>query len=141
MPSMPAIDPSSTRVTWLSSTCALAPRQTVSTSTTGRSMFGYSRTVSRLNETTPIRMTTRLRTVAKTGRRMQSSDRPIGSGLLGRCRLDGGPVAQLHDAVGDDHRVALQAFDDLDLAAAALADLHLGQDGLALDDPEDELLA
>src|SRR5690242_9771591 len=107
MPSMPAIDSSSTRVTWLSSTCALAPRHTVSTSTTGRSMFGYSRTVRRLNETRPIRMTTRLRTVAKTGRRMQRSDRPIGSDLLGRGRAHRRAVAQLHDAVGDDHGVAL----------------------------------
>src|SRR6185369_9144069 len=134
MPSMPAIDSSSTRVTWLSSTCALAPRHTVSTSTTGRSMFGYSRTVRRLNETTPIRITTRLSTVAKTGRRMQSSERPTGSDLLGRRRADRGAVAQLHDAVGNDHRVALQTLDDLDLAAATLPDLHLGQDRLALDD-------
>jgi hypothetical protein len=75
MPSMPAIDSSSTRVTWLSSTCALVPRQIVSTSTTGRSTFGYSRTVRRLNETSPISTMTRLMTVASTGRRMQRSER------------------------------------------------------------------
>ena len=47
MPSMPESDSSSTCVTWLSTMLAEAPVKVVSTVTTGSSMFGYSRTVSR----------------------------------------------------------------------------------------------
>ena len=46
-PSMPESESSRTLVTWLSITSAEAPRYTVSTFTTGSSIFGYSRTAMR----------------------------------------------------------------------------------------------
>ena len=41
-------------------------------------MLGYSRIVSRENDMSPASTSTRLSTVAKTGRRMQSSVKPMG---------------------------------------------------------------
>ena len=72
-PSIPASESSSTLVTWPSITSLEAPPNRVCTLTTGSSIFGYSRTDSRLNETAPIRTISSDNTVAKTGRRMDVS--------------------------------------------------------------------
>src|SRR6185503_9963252 len=79
-PSMPERDSSSGCVIWLSITSALAPRNVVSTETVGSSMLGYSRTERRWNAMRPTSSTTRLITVAKTGRLMVSSEIFIGAG-------------------------------------------------------------
>src|SRR5688572_25868240 len=76
-PSMPAMLSSSGCVTWDSITCGLAPLYTVRTETTGVSIFGYSRTVRRRNEMAPTRTMSRLITVERTGRLMESSGRNI----------------------------------------------------------------
>jgi len=70
---MPESESSRTLVTWLSITSAEAPRYTVSTLTTGSSIFGYSRTAMRVYEIAPINRTASESTVAKTGRLMQTS--------------------------------------------------------------------
>src|SRR5688572_12853338 len=74
-PSMPEMLSSRGCVTCDSMTCGLAPLYTVRTDTTGVSIFGYSRTVRRRKEITPIRMMRRLITVARTGRLIESSGR------------------------------------------------------------------
>src|SRR5690606_1061670 len=91
-------------------------------------MAGYSRTVRRSYEISPIRTMTRAKTVAKTGRLMQTSDRTMAASGLGRTR---GPVDDHGRAVGDflqarhHHLVAFrQSRDNLDAARAALADAH-----------------
>src|SRR5690606_4311214 len=152
MPSIPDSESSSGLVTWDSMISALAPLYRVSTVTTGSSMFGYSRTGRRKYEIKPISTTITLRTVAKTGRLMQRSDRNMdesrpgaGSAARGRRRRrtfgydDGRTVLQL-DLAGSDHDVAFrEPLADLDGGADSLADDDLGHDGLAVDHLEHRL--
>src|SRR5690606_32102286 len=119
---------------------ALAPRYSVLTETIGSSMFGYSRTVSCLYETMPIRMTMRLITVAKTGRRMKNSKVPTSATRARLDDLDAGAVAELLMAGRDHHVGRAEAAAHLDLAGPALAERDLGQRGAALDHPVDEPL-
>ena len=77
MPSIPASESSSGLVIWDSTTSELAPGYRVSTVTTGSSIFGYSRMASLLNDTRPISTMISDMTVAKTGRRMQMSDKTM----------------------------------------------------------------
>src|SRR5262245_23427728 len=160
-PSIPEMLSSSGCLTWLSMTCGLAPLYTVRTETTGVSIFGYSRTVRRRNEMTPIRMMSRLITVASTGRRIDSSGRNIqalsggrsrrGSILLlafgGRLRRrllgqhgDRHAVAQAQLAVEHDGVAGREPAADFDLAGATQPKLDLGQRGLAVGNPVDEAL-
>ena len=67
-PSMPDSESSNTFVTWDSTTVEDAPTYLVSTVTTGLSILGYSRTVSRLKDTQPNNTINKESTVAKTGR-------------------------------------------------------------------------
>lgn len=70
---MALTDSSMGSVTWLSMTAALAPRRLVETEITGVSTIGYSRTPSRWYPITPpIRIVSDI-TVAKTGRRTETS--------------------------------------------------------------------
>ena len=77
MPSMPATASSSTWVTWLSIIWADAPLYRVTIETVGGSMSGYSRIARRSNAKSPKIIRTRLTTVAKTGRLIDTSDRTI----------------------------------------------------------------
>ena len=82
----------------------------------------------------------RLRTVAKTGRRMQISNTLMASPRrprVGPRRSRRGTVAQALLARRHDSR-RLQALQDLDLSGLALAEPDLGLDGLAVLDPVDE---
>src|SRR5512137_455245 len=111
----------------------------------------------------PSRMTTRLMTVARTGRRMQMSDRTIarasaaaarrsrrGRGLgvagdrrrrrLSTARGDGAAVAHLELAGRDHHVVAAETVDDLDAAVAPQAGRYLDPLRLAVDDAKDVLV-
>src|SRR5512144_2134239 len=100
--------------------------------TTGRVMSGYSRTEMRCRQTIPKMISIRLMTVAKTGRRIETSAiRMAASGRGGRGR--GG---HCRAAVGAhfEHLAAiahlLRAFDD-DALAAFEAFRHLHRAGLA----------
>ena len=90
-PSMPASESSSTLVTCASITSLDAPLKVVLTDTTGSSIWGYSRTVSRLNDTAPTNTISKVRTVAKTGRRMEVSASCMGHS--GNQRLAAGTGA------------------------------------------------
>jgi hypothetical protein len=72
-PSMPATESSITFVTCDSTTSLEAPTSRLETVTTGSSILGYSRTLSRLNDTRPINRISRDSTVANTGRRTEIS--------------------------------------------------------------------
>src|SRR6185295_587910 len=144
MPSMPDSESSSGLVTWDSMISALAPGKRVSTVTTGSSMFGYSRIGRRCQQIRPTSSTIRLSTVANTGRLMQRSARNMSAAYLcavaRRHHRDVGTVADLHLAGGHHGVAGGEAVADLGAALEALADGHLGEDGLALDDLEDELV-
>ena len=71
--SMPAIESSSGLLICDSITSAEAPGYRTVTVTTGSSIFGYSRTASRLKLTAPTSRISRDKTVANTGRRMETS--------------------------------------------------------------------
>ena len=95
----------------------------------------------------PSRISTRLSTVANTGRRMQNSNRLM-SRPFGRRRrspgihnLDGHAVAQLELTGGHDLHIGGKPLKDLDLGASPLAELHLRFDGFAALDAEYECLA
>ena len=73
IPSMAFTDSSMGSVTWLSTTAAFAPRRSVLTEITGVCTTGYSRTPSsRYPIAPPIRITSE-KTVARTGRRTETS--------------------------------------------------------------------
>jgi hypothetical protein len=72
--SMPAMESSSGLVTCDSMTSADAPAYFTLTVTTGSSIFGYSRIDSLVKLTIPISKTSSDSTVAKTGRRMETSE-------------------------------------------------------------------
>ena len=74
MPSMPATESSMICVILVSMIAADAPRYAVVIETVGRSMSGYSRTDRRWSDTRPKITSSRLMTVAKTGRRTESSE-------------------------------------------------------------------
>ena len=71
---MPATESSMTCVIFVSMMAADAPRYAVVIETVGRSMSGYSRTDSRCSDTMPKMTSSMLKTVAKTGRRTESSE-------------------------------------------------------------------
>ena len=73
-PSMPAIESSSGLVTCDSMTSEEAPMSRVLTLTSGSSMRGYSRRLSWLNDTRPIRISSSDITLASTGRRIDVSE-------------------------------------------------------------------
>ena len=103
-------------------------------------MLGYSRTVSRLNDTRPTSTTTRLRTVAKTGRRMHRSDKPIGQSAFAMLARTAVPSRSFNAPSVMTTASGVQTFDDLDCAAAALTDLDLGQVRLPFHDLEHEVV-
>ena len=70
---MPATESSMICVIFVSMIAADAPRYDVVIETVGRSMSGYSRTDSRCSDTKPKITSSMLSTVAKTGRRTESS--------------------------------------------------------------------
>ena len=72
-PSMPASESSSVLVTCDSMTSLEAPAKRVCTETVGSSIFGYSRTVSSLNDTQPTSRISSDSTLANTGRRIEIS--------------------------------------------------------------------
>ena len=72
-PSMPDNESSKTLVTCDSITVLEAPKYLVSTVTTGLSILGYSRTLSREKETQPTNKISNDNTQAKTGRRIDTS--------------------------------------------------------------------
>src|SRR5688572_5665447 len=136
MPSMPATASSSTCVIRVSTTAADAPGYATCTDTIGGSMFGSSRSVSRVNAMMPTTTSSRLITVAKTGRRIDRSERLIASARRGRRRGvgrlrpaglrrlrrdlgDPRAVAQLHRTVDDDAFAGGETLQDLDFAGAA----------------------
>ena len=71
--SMPAIESSKVLAICDSMTSADAPGYRTLTVTTGSSIFGYSRTDKRVKLTAPINTTSKDKTVARTGRRMEVS--------------------------------------------------------------------
>ena len=70
---MALTDSSMGSVTWLSMTAALAPRRLVETEITGVWTIGYSRTPSSAYPMAPPMRIASERTVAKTGRRTETS--------------------------------------------------------------------
>ena len=71
---MPATESSMICVIFVSMIAADAPRYAVVIVTVGRSMSGYSRTDKRWSDTRPKITSIMLKTVAKTGRRTDSSE-------------------------------------------------------------------
>src|SRR5687768_15682194 len=138
MPSMPAIEPSSTCVTWLSMISALAPRYSVRTETIGSSMFGYSRTVRREYDTRPTSTMSRLVTIENTRRRMKKSKKFTSDPRAQDA--DRRAVADLLVPGGDHHVLAGEALAHLHLPGPALAELHAGEHRAAVDHPVDEAL-
>ena len=106
-PSMPASASSSTCVMRVSTTAADAPGYSTETETIGGSIAGSSRSVRRVNAIRPSTTSSRLITVAKTGRRIERSDRTTSAAGSrgGRGVRHARAVAQLDRALGHD-RVA-----------------------------------
>src|SRR5918994_4120624 len=88
----------------------------------------------------PSRTTISDMTVARTGRRIDSSGRNTRSGLRVRQRLDRRAVADLELTRGHHLVLGAEPFDDLDHAFAPDPHLDLGQRRLAVDHAEHELL-
>ena len=90
----------------------------------------------------PMSRMMRLKTVAKTGRRMQSSESDIGSAFDGGGRrrhdLDIGTVAQTRLARDHDLLADFDALEDLDETVFAPSGQNLGLLGLAIVSLEDE---
>src|SRR5690625_404216 len=124
MPAMPATLSSSSWVTRAATTAAEAPMYSVRTDTMGGSMSGYSRRVRRSKATLPKTTSSRLMTMAKTGRRTAVSDSSMSVDSPGG-NADDVAGADRHEAVPDDQVPGLQAGDDLRPAGLAPADLHL----------------
>src|SRR5690349_7597561 len=91
-------------------------------------MSGYSRTASRCKDTSPKITSSMLMTVAKTGRRTDSSEMRMpkrGSARAAARLLNLRAFAHVLRTF-DYHAIVLgDAFDDLDVAGPALAGLHL----------------
>src|SRR5688572_7640954 len=116
-------------------------------------MSGSSRKGRRVKANRPSTISSRLITVASTGRRMEMSEISIGwrsLRLLGRglaralsCRIDDLRARlELDDALDDDAIAGLHALEDLDPARAARADLHRHLvDGVTGDAEQEGLLA
>src|SRR5690349_16530266 len=111
-------------------------------------MSGYSRTARRCSDTRPKMISSKLMTVAKTGRRTDSSDSFMTSGLLFRlsARLlsllaHRPPITQVLRSLDDHPLLFLQAIDDLDHARTTFAQLHRATRGLAVVDHEHESVA
>src|SRR5262245_10264069 len=98
-------------------------------------MSGYSRTDRRCSDTSPKITSIMLRTVAKTGRRTDSSEMRMLSARAAVRLFDRAAVADVLRAVDDDALVLVHAVDDLDVARLALAGLHLAAlDGVVAHD-------
>src|SRR5690606_3784132 len=88
-------------------------------------MSGYSRTASRWSDVSPKMTSSRLMTVAKTGRRTETSAIRIASGRVAADFFDRRAVPHVLRAF-DDHALPFrEARDDLDVARPALADANL----------------
>src|SRR5262245_36810267 len=111
-------------------------------------MSGYSRTDKRSSATKPKMISSRLMTVANTGRRIETSEILIGgASSLGDGRA-GGVDLQHRDAVpnllrpfDDDTLAAIETGRHLHLTRAAAADRHFALAGEAVLDDEHEGLA
>src|SRR5690606_33559088 len=103
-------------------------------------MSGYSRIGRRSSETKPKISSSKLTTVAKTGRRTEISERRMSGPrwLLVQLRLNAAAVADLLRALNHHLLVLAQTGDDLDLARPALAGAHLApfDDAIAHDEHE-----
>src|SRR5690606_35397768 len=103
-------------------------------------MSGYSRTDSRCSDISPKITSSRLMTVAKTGRRTETSKRSIRARLLrGIVTRDVHlvPVAEVLRAFDDDALPFRQRVGHLDLARTPLADTHLAALGALVRHDED----
>src|SRR5690554_1759899 len=132
---------STTSTTSLSMTSGEAPVYSTDTETTGGSMSGFSRTASCRKEATPKTTIRRLRTVARTGRLIETSERIICGRLhadsLRIDDLDLRAVAQVLQTQGRHHFAGGQSFSYLHLAMQTLADHHRPALGASACDHED----
>src|SRR4051794_458105 len=133
IPETPLIASSIGSITDEEISSGLAPGSDSETLTVAGSARGNRSTPRSRNEKIPSTTSDITSIVAKTGRRTQSSDSMLfgllaglaGPDLVGIAGLDRLPVHQLVD-VGHRHRIAgVDAADDLDAIAEALADLQL----------------
>src|SRR5699024_1508909 len=105
-------------------TAAEAPTYSVRTERMGGSMSGYSRRVSRSKATLPKTTSSRLMTVAKTGRRTAVSDSSMSVEPPGWNANDVAG-ADCHEAVANHQVTRCQARHDFCPAGLAAADFHL----------------
>src|SRR5690606_32444712 len=143
-PSMPESSPSSTCVMRVSMTSADAPGYDDCTCTTGGTTSGCSRTVRSRNDSTPNATSTRLMTVANTGRLTETSDSHIArcssrsSSAARAARFRSARVRRLLRGV----RRSVDALRFVrEPHAAAVAQLHdaLGHDEITLFETRDHL--